>query len=373
MNYLKYDDINYKKFEILQAPSEVVEEYRNWEHEVGDRTNQNFTKREMEFLGKFYYWLGRSCADPMNRKSDTVRTRAHRNKIKTHPEILRLNRLNSYSYSNFCKNPNKFTAYILGFMWADGTVGTKELKEKLGNTTTLKIANEDYLKVKGFFDVEADFNYRIDKDETYKDKAVVKISDRIFSDFLHKMDFHKKSSGIGPVKIMDFLGSELENHFVRGFFDGDGSFIWGAGCDKKVAFTSDKNQDWSFMESVCNNLKIDSWVSRTDSSSSFMITNFSGIKSLFDYMYEGDDECSLPRKKNRFEDYFQAKANARPNKSSKYRGVTRHKGRWLMQAYDKSIKRSVRKFFDSELDAAREYDKLAKQLFKNKAILNFND
>lgn len=368
MDYPKYDDINLKKFEIFNAPASLIEEYENWDHGDLKTTNQNFSEKEIDFIKKFYPWLGGTCSIPMGRKKDTVSTVAYRNGIgvehKNH-----LDQKNTYSYSNFIKNPDADTAYILGFLWADGTIGTNKSK-KWNNTIKLKIANEDFVEVKECFMNSAPWRYRVSEIPPYKDQAIVEIADRLFHDFLTEMDYRDKSNGIAPLKILDFLKNELESHFVRGFFDGDGSFIYGAKCDKKVCFCSCKEQDWSFLEKIGDKLNIDWWVQRTNRNSNFMVSNVAGIEKLYKYMYKGAD-VFLPRKKVRFKKFFELKNNARPNKLSKYRGVTKEKGKWLMQVYDKSIKRNICKRFDNELDAAKEYDRLAVKLFGNKARLNF--
>jgi hypothetical protein len=372
MDYPRYKDINLKKFEIFNAPVSLIEEYKEWERPIESRDGKRFSEEEKTFIKKFYYTLGaKGCGDALNRSNRSISTFAIRSSnIKTNKKINEINRLTDYSYENFIKNPDANTAYILGFLWADGTIGTKE--KKLGNEIKLKIANEDFLKIKNKFYESADWVYRVYKVPPHKDQAVVIISDRLLRDFLIRMDYNVKSDGTGPTEVLKFLGNDLEHHFIRGFFDGDGSFIYGAKCDKKVNFCSCKEQDWSFLEKIGDKLNIDWWVQRTDHNSNFMISNVAGIEKLYGYMYK-DAEVFLPRKKIRFEKFFELKKNARPNKKSQYRGVSKDKGKWIMQVYDKSIKKSIRKTFDNEFDAAKEYDRLAIKLFGNKARLNFNE
>jgi hypothetical protein len=59
------------------------------------------------------------------------------------------------------------------------------------------------------------------------------------------------------------------------------------------------------------------------------------------------------------------------NKSSKYRGVSFISGKWAVQIYHKGKNEVVGKFED-ETEAAKVYDKRAKELKGDKAKLSFN-
>jgi hypothetical protein len=61
-------------------------------------------------------------------------------------------------------------------------------------------------------------------------------------------------------------------------------------------------------------------------------------------------------------------------KRSKYKGVTRHKKKWLSQINQRVAgkqKHTHLGLYDSEEDAARAYDKKAKELYGEFALLNF--
>lgn len=66
-----------------------------------------------------------------------------------------------------------------------------------------------------------------------------------------------------------------------------------------------------------------------------------------------------------------ANSKARPNKKhSKYRGVTRHAGKWIAQARVNGKNKKLGRFTDEE-DAARAYDKAALAAYGEHAHLNF--
>ena len=114
-------------------------------------------------------------------------------------------------------------AYFLGFMYADGNV------EKKGNTISINLHEKDkdiLFKFKKLFSSERPIA-RIKKQKQYKF-------------IINSRYLKQKFIGYGcvPAKTEiltypEFISPELENHFVRGYFDGDGCFYCGAIKNKK--------------------------------------------------------------------------------------------------------------------------------------------
>lgn len=159
------------------------------------------------------------------------------------------------------------------------------------------------------------------------------------------------------------------------FFDGDGGFTI-HGKTRRISLTSTHNQNWDFLYELCNQLNIGhryaQWKSKENSSSSIYFENEAWVKKFFAYIYQGE-KFGLLRKYNAYLGYLDYKTTSYKNKTSKYRGVRRNekkKDGWVMMIYKG---KQHLKYFESELDAAKEYDRMAKQLHGNKAVLNFNE
>ena len=126
----------------------------------------------------------------------------------------------SYNENIFENIDNEEKAYWLGFLYADGYVRSdkrcNELKLKLGVKD-----KEHLLKFKIFIsDDEIPVVY-----EEYKNSKCYKVSinsKKIVNDLIKLGCINKKSLIIKFPIIKD----ELKNHFIRGYFDGDGSISY---------------------------------------------------------------------------------------------------------------------------------------------------
>lgn len=126
----------------------------------------------------------------------------------------------SYNENIFENIDNEEKAYWLGFLYADGYVRS----DKRGNELKLKLGVKDkehLLKFKIFIsDDEIPVFY-----EEYKNSKCYKVSinsKKIVNDLIKLGCINKKSLIIKFPIIKD----ELKNHFIRGYFDGDGSISY---------------------------------------------------------------------------------------------------------------------------------------------------
>ena len=255
-------------------------------------------------------------------------------------------------------------------------LGAKKWEDRNNNQVSLSIKKEDFVKIKNHFESQASWNFTTCvRGGNRKDRMDATISDIFLKKFFYNMDYHKKSSAVGPSKILKFLGEDLEHHFIRGWFDGDGSFYNHRKrvCDNRAAITSDKNENWDALTEIYDKLKIKYTISRTDHSSHVNVSKEDGFNKLFKYMYADDEGAFLPRKKDRFLAYFKRMTDKRIGQSSQYRGVTKSNGKWLMQFRSRFAPKKITQHFENELDAAREYDRLSLKYIGEKAHLNFNN
>lgn len=160
-------------------------------------------------------------ANKFSCSTDAIRRLLKKNKIK----ILNLSELGR---KDFPRNSNFFNqidtidkAYWLGFLYADGYIGlTNEIR------INLKKDDEQHL-VKFLVAIEAKnskihYSIKKDNDKIYH-QAYIGIRDKqLVEDLINKGCFRQKSL------ILEFPTEEqvpynLLSHFIRGYFDGDGS------------------------------------------------------------------------------------------------------------------------------------------------------
>jgi len=109
-------------------------------------------------------------------------------------------------------------AYWLGFLYADGCVSEKALE--LGLQERDKNHIEKFLEELNA-DVEIKDRITSTEGKKYKSNRVLLNSKILVSDLIDKGCFMNKSSTI-RFPDEDILPKDLQNHFIRGYFDGDG-------------------------------------------------------------------------------------------------------------------------------------------------------
>jgi exonuclease VII small subunit len=144
--------------------------------------------------------------------------------------LTRSNKINSRRYDVdhefFNKIDNEHKAYWLGFIYADGYVSKrKETEKKLGIALGIKDINhlETFKK-----HINATYPINIYKSKSFGGVEIeycrlLMSSDQLFDDLVAKGVFEKKTL---ILKFPDesIVPKQLQNHFIRGYFDGDGSF-----------------------------------------------------------------------------------------------------------------------------------------------------
>jgi hypothetical protein len=144
--------------------------------------------------------------------------------------VTRSNKINSRKYDVnhdfFNKIDNEYKAYWLGFIYADGYVSKKtKTEKKLGISLSTKDINhlETFKK-----HINSTYPINIYKSKSFGGVEIeycrlLMSSDQLFDNLVAKGAFEKKTL---ILKFPDesIVSKELQNHFMRGYFDGDGSF-----------------------------------------------------------------------------------------------------------------------------------------------------
>lgn len=205
--------------------------------------------------------------------------------------------------------------YILGFIWADGHISSK-------NNIELYTSSKDFINIKNILLKSGNWCiYKKDKflkktNKTYT-SYTFRVCDKKLSRFLINLDFKEKSIK-SPYKILNLIPNNLKHHFFRGYFDGDGSFsIYNNEKTCKFGLTSTLNQDWTFIDKLfsdinINHYKIYKYKRIVGNSSYVSISNKSDIILIGEYVYKNSDGLRLERK---FKTYNKIK-NANIKKAS---------------------------------------------------------
>jgi len=210
-----------------------------------------------------------------------------KHKIRT---ILKNNGINSKSskkynyYDSIFENiDSEEKSYWLGFLYADGYV---RIREKCGSELRLKLAILDenhLLKFKRFISPD---NIPVIYEE-YKSSKCFKVSinsKKIVNDLINKGCINKKSK---IIEFPKFLEPKLISHFIRGYFDGDGSISF---SDKQIGLnfvSGSKN----FLKEISNKLETEAKCKNANlvgTSENFKYIQFSAKDDLYkihDYLY----------------------------------------------------------------------------------------
>ena len=122
-------------------------------------------------------------------------------------------------------------AYFLGFMYADGCLSaikrknSKYIKYQVQISLTDETVIMEFLKHFPFFNLQI-FDFGKYKPTWSKQFALRKANKELFEDLLSHGILQRKSGKNGKKAKVPKLRKDLQNHFIRGFFDGDGSVYY---------------------------------------------------------------------------------------------------------------------------------------------------
>ena len=239
---LKYKDEIIKRYtEENITIKELGKQYNTWPEYISHILKDNGIKIKIgpteyknnpEIIIKMYSEDRKSSneiAKELNIGETTVLRILHSNNvyIRTASEAKREYFLDETYFDNI-DTPNK--AYILGLLYADGCNCVKfhliSLKLQIDDTEILEKVRKE-IKIEKPLHFESKEKLRT-QGNNHKDVAVLAIYSQHMSDMLTKWGCVESKSLI--LQFPDFISEELLPHFVRGYFDGDGSISKGRGC-----------------------------------------------------------------------------------------------------------------------------------------------
>lgn len=204
---------------------------------------------------------------------------------------------------HFEKIDNEEKAYWLGFLYADGSVSSKEDKIELG------LAEKDLKhieKFKKFMEINNKICYR-EKTKSYR---ISFRSQSCKQDLIDKGCFPKKSL-ILKFPTNEQVPNELLRHFIRGYFDGDGWFCNTDNGTRQIGLIG--TQDFiegflNLMEGKINTKNKIQNVHREGGAKRYMFSAKQDIIYFLDYIYK-DANIYLDRKYEKYINFIQKEKN----------------------------------------------------------------
>ena len=265
-----------------------------------------FTEEQKNFVVKLYKELGSSVdvGNKFNVGHKVITKILEEKGVRRTAAKKRRYKINE-SYFDIIDTPNK--AYILGFLYADGcnnkSKGTISMSLEEGDKHILEdIRNEIGSERPLEF---IDYSNKHDFGYTYKSQYRMLLFSTHMCEVL-------EAYGVVPNKslVLDFpnLKDHLFPHFIRGYFDGDGSVTQGKkDTNFTLTITSTNNFCEKLKEIIEKEVGINCYI--YDASNHNGITKVlttSGrlqVKTLLDWLYK-DADLFLERKHHRYIQYF---------------------------------------------------------------------
>ena len=275
---------------------------------------EEWTDNDIDFIINNYNELGSiECAKILNKDLSRFRSKIQRLRkrglcLKVDKKTISKIRQNKYRDPYKCNvNPINFInpsspeiSYILGFLWADGFLGSNNW------SINTEIVTSDANILQDIFLSTGKWSFFHRKRENYKPQTKIMCYSRLLYEHLTSMDFIKNRTC--PIKLINTIPLDLQHYWFRGYCDGDGSF----GKNKKsrkLTFCGNINQNWEFINILTNILNIPNYKSNKiikttqkntiNEYSICVCYNKMGIKTFGEYIYQGK-QFGLTRKYEKY-------------------------------------------------------------------------
>lgn len=208
---------------------------------------------------------------------------------------------------------NEIDAYIFGLIYADGYLTGKRYNKYYTLGITLSSKDEEYLKNINKYISGKISNSKIHLKETnksYNSIRLIKCSVELVNALISLGMLPQKTYAHN--KIWENVPSSLYNHFIRGFFDGDGTICMG-NRDKKYrcGFVGKNEYLFEWLSAVLSENLNKTVNYKLEKSSNCFRIQFSGnpsCKKFGDYLYQ-NSTIFLKRKKELFDKIVIQKKN----------------------------------------------------------------
>jgi hypothetical protein len=191
-------------------------------------------------------------------------------------------------------------AYWLGLLFADGYVRKRKQsngRHKQGGIMGISLKNGDeYLLEKLIIDLESTYKLRKQiKDEFLSYKLEVN-SSKMVDDLINLGCVPNKSLKLLPPNLSD----EFISHFIRGYFDGDGSIGKYDGRSKFSLLGTNELLTWILNYFKNKGVKTTPKISKRKNIYTFQVNSTSDIELIQNILYTSCNDYYLKRKKEKF-------------------------------------------------------------------------
>ena len=203
----------------------------------------------------------------------------------------------------FNKIDNEEKAYILGFIMADGGIyySSKNFSRRLYfsiNEKDIEILNKIKIAMKSDYPIK-----KINQINSFGFSKIVKLTINS-TDIVHDLIKLKYTNNKTGNEFIPRIEKSLLRHFIRGFFDGDGTIFKSRGYNT-VGFTSSLNMLNSINELFSKELNLDVKKIYKESGDKkayrLYYSQQEEVYKIYNYLYK-DSTIYLERKKHKFND-----------------------------------------------------------------------
>ena len=262
--------------------------------------------KDKEWLAKQYKEVvhTRTIAKMCGVNDNTIERWRKKFGIERHPDRKKGARKHTINEQYFQEIDTEEKAYWLGFLMADGCV-TRNSPSGKDCILAVVLKNDDKCHLKKFLNcIESDYQI---KEKTISDKrgfetvrCSIKITSTTMCDDLIKNGIIPRKTG---KEIIPKLKKDLIRHFVRGFFDGDGSISYAKATESwLISFCGSSKTMIDGLIDIFNDMNVNIKPQTLDSYSiPFYILQTrkkDNVKKLIEYMYS-DATVYLDRKYSR--------------------------------------------------------------------------
>jgi len=261
-------------------------------------------EKEEYIIQNYYNKTTKEIKEYTNLSISTIMNVLKRNGMKN-----KTSKVYSYDESYFKNIDTEEKAYWLGFLYADGYVRKRQRNSEM----RLKLGIKDLDHLEKFKNaIKSNSIIRIKEENRF---AILSVNSIKFVEHLLDKGCHQAKTF--TIKFPSFLKEDLKRHFIRGYFDGDGSISQWSYIHKRKNRKDriEKNQcvslvsgSFDMLESIkkeivehCNTKTYKMYFDNNHTNYAFIRWwNIKDISSIYHYFYN-NSSIYLDRKKLKFE------------------------------------------------------------------------